>query len=420
MKKNYFLFLLMSCIVFLANAQISIDGNMSDWNSVPILSEPGVYPYAKITSDATSVFYLVSLDATNTFNAGSGPGLESFVDVDFSSSTGQKSDWLYVSSGNDYFIQGLSVFNYNGTPGANEWAWNWLSFTAENRALSGDVRTLEQKLPISDLTVMPLNTNFSIAFGYYYSTNSTYDASGYLPQADFNFSQRKSYSVKPRTKVSLGNTGDFTSGNAFYHPFMNDTNISEYLDFQSGASASDNPKHWASWDLNLVSPDVYDFKMTSKCTDSGQAQLSLIDMATNEVVKTFESVWYPINTTMTENNYGTIDLSDINAGNYMLKLTTPSAWDTNLKVEKVTLSKSTTTVAEIPENDEQVKIGVVSNKLQILAMNPVDVLVYSLNGTLISDFKQVHAVNQELVAGAYILKIRTREKEISKKLVITN
>lgn len=420
MKKNYFLFLLMSCIVFLANAQISIDGNMSDWNSVPILSEPGVYPYAKITSDATSVFYLVSLDATNTFNAGSGPGLESFVDVDFSSSTGQKSDWLYVSSGNDYFIQGLSVFNYNGTPGANEWAWNWLSFTAENRALSGDLRMLEQKLPISDLTVMSLNTNFSIAFGYYYSSNSTYDASGYLPQADFNFSQRKSYSVKPRTKVSLGNTGDFTSGNAFYHPFMNDTNISEYLDFQSGASASDNPKHWASWDLNLVSPDVYDFKMTSKCTDSGQAQLSLIDMATNEVVKTFESVWYPINTTMTENNYGTIDLSDINAGNYMLKLTTPSAWDTNLKVEKVTLSKSTTTVAEIPENDMQVTIGVESKKLRIATLDPVDVQIYTLNGIMISDLKQVHAVNKELVAGSYILKIRIAEKLISKKLIIAN
>ena len=113
MKKNYFLFLLMSCVVFSTYAQISIDGNMSDWNSVPILSEPRVYPSAKITSDGTSVFYLVSLDAANIFNAGSGPGLESFVDVDFNSSTGQKSDWLYISSGNDYFIQGLSVFNYN-------------------------------------------------------------------------------------------------------------------------------------------------------------------------------------------------------------------------------------------------------------------------------------------------------------------
>lgn len=420
MKKNYFLFLLMSCIVFSVNAQILIDGNMSDWNSVPILSEPGVYPYAKITSDGTSVFYLVSLDEPNIFNSGGGPGLESFIDVDFSSTTGQKSDWLYVSSGNDYFVQGLSVHSYSGTPGANEWAWNWLSYTAENRAFSGDVSTIEQKLLISDLTAMPLSANFSIAFGYYYSTNPNWDASGYLPQADFNFSQRKSYSVKPRTKVSLANTAEFTSGNAFYHPFMYDANISEYLDFQSGASAGDNAKHWASWDLNLVSPDVYDFKMTSKCTDSGQAQLSLIDMTTNEVVKTFESVWYPVNATMTENTYGTINLSDVNAGNYMLKLTSSSAWNTNLKVEKVTLSKSTTTVAEIPENDKQVTIGVESKKLRIATLNPVDIQIYTLNGIMISDLKQVHAVNKELVAGSYILKIRIAEKLISKKLIIAN
>jgi hypothetical protein len=104
----------------------------------------------------------------------------------------------------------------------------------------------------------------------------------------------------------------------------------------------------------------------------------------------------------------------------MLKLTSSSAWNTNLKVEKVTLSKSTTTVAEIPENDMQVTIGVESKKLRIATLDPVDVQIYTLNGIMISDLKQVHAVNKELVAGSYILKIRIAEKLISKKLIIAN
>lgn len=420
MKKCYFFLLLAGCVILSANAQITIDGDMSDWNPVPVLSEPGVAPYAKITSDGTTVYYLVSLDAPNIFNANSGPGMESYLDADFSSATGQKSDWLYISSGNDYFIQGLSVFNYTGTPGANEWSWNWLSYTAENRAFSGDVRTLEQKLPVSDLSVMPLSANYSIAFGYYYSTNETWEASAYLPQSDFDFTQRKSFPVKPRTEVSLSTSADFTSGNAFYHPFMNDADIAQYLDFQSGASASVNPKHWASWDLNLVTPDVYDFKITSKCTDSGQAQLSLVDMATNQVVKTFTSVWYPINETMTENIYGTVDLSDLNAGKYMLKLTNPTTWDTYLKVEKVTLSKSTTTVSEIPASEENIDIRVRSKMLDISTLKPADIMIYSLNGTLISSYKQVTAVNQELEAGAYLLRINAGEKQVSRKLIITN
>jgi type VI protein secretion system component Hcp len=213
-----------------------------------------------------------------------------------------------------------------------------LSNTPGNRAFSGDLRTIEEKLLISDLTAMQLSANYGIAFGYYYSTNAGWEASGYIPQSDANFAQRKSFSIKPRTEVSLSTSANFISGNAYYHPFMKDANIAQYLDFQSGASASDNPKQWASWALNLVTPGVYDLKMTTKSSDSGQAQLSLVNMSTNAIVKTFTAVWYPINATMTENSYGTIDLSNVPAGRYMLKLSTPSAWDTYLKVEKVSLS----------------------------------------------------------------------------------
>lgn len=412
--------LLASCVLFSANSQILIDGNMSDWNSVPVLSEPGVNPYAKVTSDGTSVFYSITLDGSNTFNAGGGPGLESYIDVDFSSSTGQKSDWLYVSSGNDYFIQGLSVFNYSGTPGANEWSWNWLSFTAENRAFSSDVRTLEQKLLISDLTAMPLSANYSIAFGYYYSTNADWSASGYLPQGDANFAQRKSYSIKPRTEVSLNTTADFTSANAYYHPFMNDANITQYLDFQSGASASDNPKHWASWALNLATSGIYDFKMTSKCSDSGQAQLSLVNMETNAIVKTFTAVWYPVNATMTENSYGTLDLSDVPAGRYMLKLSSPSAWDTYLKVEKITLSKSITSTDDKIESNKDINIEVSSNMLHVNTTQTANISIYAMNGKMVGDFRNTSSINKELGSGLYLVTVISDGKQFSKKVMIIN
>ena len=37
---------------------------------------------------------------------------------------------------------------------------------------------------------------------------------------------------------------------------MRDANIDQYLDFQSGAYATQNPLHWASWALNLVTPVI--------------------------------------------------------------------------------------------------------------------------------------------------------------------
>lgn len=421
MKKHYLSFLLMSiCILFSANSQILIDGNMSDWNSVPILSEPGIYPSVKVTSDGTSVFFKVDLDASNTFNSTGGPGMESFIDADFSSATGLKSDWLYVSSGNDYFIQGLSVFNYSGTPGANEWSWNSLSNTPGNRAFSGDVRTIEQKLLISDLTAMPLSANYSIAFGYYYSTNDTWSASGYIPQSDANFAQRKSFSIKPRTEVSLSTSADFISGNAYYHPFMNDASISQYLDFQSGATASDNPKQWASWALNLVTPAVYDLKMTTQSTGSGQVQLSLVDMATNAVVKTFTAVSYPLNASMTEDSYSTIDLSDVPAGRYMLKLSSLSILDTYLKVAKVSLSKSTATLGNNIKFDEFVSLKTNSNILKISVLSPAKISIYALNGKLVADYKNVTSINKELETGTYLVVVRIGEKHFSKKVIINN
>jgi hypothetical protein len=124
MKKLFISFLLISMVLSSVNSQIVIDGIMSDWNSVPILSEPGVYPYTKVTSDGTSVFCKVDIDESNTFNSIGGPGMELLVDADYSSATGAKSDWLYVSSGFDYFIQGLSIFNYTGRPNFYDWSWN--------------------------------------------------------------------------------------------------------------------------------------------------------------------------------------------------------------------------------------------------------------------------------------------------------
>jgi hypothetical protein len=420
MKKCYSFLFLSCCFLFSANSQILIDGNMSDWNSVPILSEPGVYPSAKVTSDGTSVFYKVDLDASNTFNSTGGPGMESFIDADFSSATGQKSDWLYVSSGNDYFIQGLSIFNYSGTPGANEWAWNWLIFRDGNRAFSGDFRTLEQKLLISDLTAKPLSANYSIAFGYYYSTNAGWDASGYIPQSDANFAHRKSFTIKPRTEVSLSTSANFISGNAYYHPFMNDASISQYLDFQSGATASDNPKQWASWALNLVTPGVYDFKMTTQSTGSGQVQLSLIDMATNSVVKTLTAVSYPLNVTMTENSYNTIDFSDVPAGRYMLKLSSLSILDTYLKVAKVSLSKLTATLGNNIKFDEFVSLKTNSNVLNISVLSPAKISIYALNGKLVADYKNVTSINKELETGTYLVVAKLGEKQFSKKVIIKN
>ncbi len=413
MRKILFHLLLIACISFTAKAQITIDGTMTDWNNVPILSEPGVFPMAKTVNDGTNLNYMVQLESDKTFDPNAWNGIEIYLDADNSSATGLKSTWLYINSGNDYYVSGTELYKHNGAAGTDSWDWGDPIGVAA-KGISTDAKSAEGKVSIAELTGTTLGTVYGIALPHYYSTDV--NTVIHFPLNNWDFAQRKSFTVKSRTEVGLATTADFISANAYYHPFMKDENIAQYLDFQSAAWATQNPLHWASWAFDLASPGVYDFKMTSNASGSGKVQLSIVNMATNMVVKTFAEVWYPADATMTENSYSTIDLSDVPTGKYMLKLMNPTTWDTFLKVEKVTLSKVATAVNSIDE--EKITVKTTGNKLEISSIELMDISIYNTRGQQVAIENQIKKATFDLNNNIYIVKINQNGSVYSKKIVL--
>ncbi|NDV46076.1 hypothetical protein D0T49_03350 [Paludibacter sp. 221] len=114
MKKT--LLLLISIFAFISiNAQtIAIDGSKTDWANVPILSEPGVYPYVKVYTDGDNVYYMMELTSGEAFNDTKYDALRAYIDADRDETTGQKSSWLHINAGNDYDITSV-ISPWNGS-----------------------------------------------------------------------------------------------------------------------------------------------------------------------------------------------------------------------------------------------------------------------------------------------------------------
>lgn len=412
MKKQFTFLLFVFFGWYSANSQITVDGNTTDWNTVPVLSEPGVAPFAKAVSDGTNLYFLVMLDSEHTFNPSAWFTVDLYIDADFNAATGQ-SQWVYNASGIDYLVQGPDLRKYTGAPGAGEWSWEQTG--SGTRAYSADARSAELSFVATGFTGVALGETWGVALPFYYSDYISGDPN-FFPANHWDFTARKVLAVKPRTEISLASTAEFLPANAYYHSFMKDENITGYLDFQSAAWNTQNPLHWASWAVNLSTPAIFNFKMTTKSTGSGKAKLTLVDMATNTEVKAFEDVWYPENANFTENDYGTLDMSDVPAGKYMLKLTNPTTWDTFLKVEKITLTSTSTGTTAVSE--QNISIALNANTLHISAEKPADILIYALTGQLIEAIHDVSVFKKELQSGFYMLDVKSDGRQLSKKICI--
>lgn len=410
MKKLLFSLLITIGTLSYVKAQITIDGNVSEWDNIPILSEPGVFPMVKTVSDGTTnLSFMIKLDG-ETFNPSAWYMADMYLDADNNATTGYK-QWVYESSGMDYLSQGTDLFNFSGTGGTNSWSWS--SIGTVSRAVSGDASSIEQSVLLSNLTSPSLGTTYAIAMPYYNSAWTAGDPT-FLPLNNWNFAQRRGFTVKPRSEITLSTSADFTSADAYYHPFMKDDVA---LDFQSGAYAADNPTHWASWALNLTTPGIYSVKMVSSGTGSGKFQLSLVNMATNSLVKTFAEDWYLADATMTENTYNSIDLSDVPSGKYMLKLTNPTTWDTFLKVEKIALSQVPTST-DNQDFNHYVSVEVLKKSLVINTIKEADISIYSVDGKMIAHYNQTRSIDKNLNSGVYIISIEIDGIKSNKKLLI--
>jgi hypothetical protein len=102
----------------------------------------------------------------------------------------------------------------------------------------------------------------------------------------------------------------------------------------------------------------------------------------------------------------------------MLKLTNPTDWGTFLKVAKVTLTNLNPTAIKPADASENVTLKVRENGFSITSENAVDVYIYSVEGKMISNYKQVKSIDKQLHQGFYLLNIQSNGTQITRKISI--
>lgn len=422
MKKSLSItFLLTLATLQLSSQIIVVDGDKTDWASVPILTEPGVVPYGKVYVTNDSVYYMMETQdvVDKHFDYTLADFMQAYIDADRSTSTGHVSDWFYTAAGIDYITSNvISYFNKTGTQQDWTFPWNWVPIDLVGNNVIGEAGFLKSKLltvpgqPIA--SQIPLATSFGLGFTFKVGGQ----AENYTQPNDWNFSNRNLYSVKPRTITSVETTAELLSGNAYYHPFMNDQNIDQYLDFQSAAWSAQNPLHWASWAIDLKKSTKFDVSFTCKCDDGGKIQFCLVDMATNQVVKTFPEMWYAVSASdFTVESLGQLDLTDVPVGKYMLKMNNNTVWAANLKVQKLTMNESSLTdLLKTPTNNVLLLTG--ANSLTIQSDKLCDVAVYTLLGVKVASLKGIINSDISLQPCTYLVLVATDGKEYSRKVII--
>jgi hypothetical protein len=347
MKKVIFTFYLLICSMAVMYSQYVADGIIGEWDTTPIQSEPGVYPYFRFAERDTVLYWVVYAAQDKRFDYNQYHWLETWFDADCLSTTGLKDPW--PGAGLDYLGQGTSLYYHTGTPGGTDWTYTMLAQWQIVRNVASDSMACEHSAHKSLFTKVPLGTTFGVSFHVWYKNDDKH----WLPEINAGFSTDalNVYKIKNRTTLYITKTLDATDTitldckNAFYNPYMNDPDTDGYLNFQNGIDYTANPSHWASWGINLETPQIFDLRMTYTSTGAGQVSLSFVDMATNVVTKTFPAIDFSTNGTMSETKVFQIDASDIPAGYYMVVLKN-SATDSNLKVQNLKLTKGTGAVSK--------------------------------------------------------------------------
>ncbi len=138
-------------------------------------------------------------------------------------------------------------------------------------------------------------------------------------------------------------------------------------------------------------------------------------MKTNTTVKTLPVLAYSANATMSKVNLGQIDISDVPAGYYMVVLKN-SATDSNLKVQKMELVNTATSVNE-NKFSEEISVKMSSNLVEVTTPNNAEINLYNISGSLIFNSFTNHA-NISVNKGVYLLNVYMDGKINSKKIVV--
>lgn len=280
---------------------ITIDGDNTDWAEVPMLSEPGVGTTVKMlvpqegVTLADSIAFAVMVEGNHELLLAGYPVI--YTDADLSTQTGT-SAWFCPSLDLDYemgYFDGLST-------GANNEA--------------GSIR--EMGIKKSAFTSVPFTGSVAAVVAFNWGA--------YMIPAATKYEWKEFYRplvVEPTTYTY----NDLASTHAASDVYATHPALTMAESLNMGVSgASYDTAFWAAWTVNLVEPCVYNVNVNFVASNGASADFWLVNIATNEIVATFEGEW--CEGPQGETAYGTWDLSAVPAGKYILKMKNHIPWST--------------------------------------------------------------------------------------------
>ena len=323
MRKFFFLIpaMIISMMVNATVPTITIDGNKSDWSEVPMLTQPGTWPMIKVlpAADANlgtnALVYMV--ENTEDFDPTWAKYPKAFIDKDYNLTTDPAHYWAWEAMGVDYqFTIGIEDNGWKDFP---------VGITDNNKAI-------EVGIPATYLT--DLESKFG--FAMYYNSGAWY-CPLYSGPAISSPANGLLYKTRSYTKLP----GTVTAANAYAHQSIGE--CTDYVDFGLRGYGHDTAR-WAAYPVELVNPGKYDITAYVSSTNGWKFEFWLVDVATNAVVAHMDAPASDVSSSKSFYKFGTMDLSSVPAGKYMLKVKNRTQYST-VKLHSVMISGG---VADIP------------------------------------------------------------------------
>lgn len=329
MKKLFLLTLLIATasITWATLPIITIDGDKSDWAEVPMLSEPGTWPMLKVLTAADAELGTNALVYMMENNADFDPTWTQypteFIDKDYDGTTSTLSSyWAFDAMG----------LEYRATTGV-QIGEDWVSFP---KAMSANNKVFEIGFPAT--YIADLGSKF--AFAMYYN-NGAWFCPDYSSPA---VSPSNGFLYKTRSFTTITDNTTLTMANVYAHQSIGE--CIDYVDFGLRDNGNDTAR-WAAWPLELTQPAMFEVTTNVTSTNGWKFEFWVVDVATNTIVAHLDAPESSVSSSKTSYTFGTLDLTAVPAGKYMLKVKnrTPNS---TVKLNSVELAYAGGYVKDIP------------------------------------------------------------------------
>lgn len=320
---------------------IAIDGATADWSEVPMLTEPGVGPVVKMVVPQDDLAlpdgaaFCVMTEGEHELMLANYPVI--FTDADKSTTTGEAA-WYCPSFGKDYE---LATWDEGALFGANE---------------TGSIR--EMSVNQAAFITVPF-TGSVWAFVAFDWGNYMIPATPTMDGWKWSETQYHPLNVAPYTYANFASTHTAAAAYSTHRALLPGETL------QLSKNEHDTA-FWASWTVELKEPAIYNVTVDLTATNTTSADFYLVDVATNEVIATFECADQAAPTGATL--FGTWDLSAVPMGKYMLKLKNHVQWS-DVVFHSVTFSTGETTALENTQVANTSKKVIKNGQLYIIRDN---------------------------------------------------